>query len=57
MEKIFALPLRSNIGKVPIETYFMLPNRKVTKKIRKHGLHFIKMIPVESRYFLIYHIY
>ncbi|MEG0277447.1 MAG: hypothetical protein RR630_10500 [Coprobacillus sp.] len=52
----FALPLRSNIGKAPIETYFPLPNRKVTKDNRKHGLHYIKMIPIDSKFFSKYFI-
>lgn len=46
----FALPLRSNIGNAPKETYFPLPNRKSTRTNRKHGLHYIKMFPIDSKY-------
>lgn len=46
----FAVPLRSNIsGSAPKETYFPLPPRKTTKSGHRHGLHYIKMFPVDKQ--------
>lgn len=51
----FAVPLRSNIApSVPPEEYFPLPNRSATKPRHHHGLHYIKMFPVEKRFYVRY---
>ena len=48
----FAIPFRSNIaGHRDKVEYFALPPRKETKSKNIHGLHFIKMFPVNSAYF------
>lgn len=47
----FAVPLRSNIPpSAPKDTYFPLPPRKTTKPGHRHGLHYIKMFPIEKQY-------
>ncbi|MDO5449087.1 MAG: hypothetical protein Q4F70_05715 [Clostridia bacterium] len=47
----FAIPFRSNISKTtPKNQYFPLPNRESTKPYNHHGLHYIKMFPVTSKY-------
>lgn len=44
----FAVPLRSNIApSAPKNQYFPLPPRKTTKDHYRHGLHYIKMFPVD----------
>ena len=44
----FAVPLRSNIApSAPKEQYFPLPPRATTKDGYHHGVHFIKMFPVD----------
>lgn len=51
----FAVPLRSNIPpSVPSDQYFALPNRPSTKPRHHHGLHYIKMYPVEKRFYVRY---
>ena len=48
----FAVPFRSNIsGSNDNANYFALPPRKETRKFHRHGLHFIKMLPIEKEYF------
>jgi len=51
----FAIPFRSNIAghREKIE-YFALPPRKETKPFNIHGLHFIKMFPVDKSYLVKY---
>jgi len=51
----FAIPFRSNIaGHRDKFEYFALPPRKETKPKNIHGLHFIKMLPIDSAYFIKY---
>jgi hypothetical protein len=49
----FGLPFRSNIqvNKNTIGTYFPLPNRPTTKPGHAHGLHYIKIFPINARYY------
>ncbi len=51
----FAIPFRSNI---PASTnksqYYPLPPRSSTKPKNRHGLHYIKMFPVSSKYLIRY---
>lgn len=45
----FAVPLRSNISpSTPKEQYFPLPPRSTTKPGYRHGVHYIKMFPVDK---------
>lgn len=47
----FAVPLRSNIApNVPKNQYFGLPPRPTTKPGHRHGIHYIKMFPVQKRF-------
>ena len=47
----FAVPFRSNIApNVPKEQYFALPPRPTTRPRHRHGIHYIKMFPVERRF-------
>ena len=47
----FAVPPRSNIPPSAQKgTYFSLPPRKTTKPGHRHGLHYIKMFPIEKQY-------
>lgn len=47
----FAVPLRSNIPSfVPKSQFFALPPRSTTKPGHRHGIHYIKMFPVDDRY-------
>jgi len=49
--RMFAVPFRSNIaGNVPKDQYFPLPPRSTTKDGNRHGIHYIKMFPVEKRF-------
>ena len=48
----FAIPFRSNIHpSAPKQEYFALPPRPSTKPKHHHGIHYIKMFPVEKKYF------
>ena len=48
----FAIPFRSNIPSgCPDTDCFVLPVRKTTKQGKKHGLHLVKMLPVDKRFF------
>lgn len=50
-KRTFAVPLRSNISPtVPKNQYFSLPPRSKTKPGHRHGLHYIKMFPIEPKY-------
>jgi hypothetical protein len=54
-EQDFAIPFRSNIaGYRDKSEYFALPPRKETKPRNIHGLHFIKMFPINKDYFIRY---
>lgn len=47
----FVVPLRSNISSTtPSVQYFSLPPNSSTKKNRKHGVHYIKLFPVDRQY-------
>jgi len=47
----FAVPLRSNIApNVPKDQYFALPPRPTTKPGHRHGIHYIKMFPIQKKY-------
>lgn len=47
----FAVPFRSNIApNIPKSQYFALPPRPTTKPQHRHGIHYIKMFPVERRF-------
>lgn len=47
----FAVPLRSNISvSTPRYTFFSLPKRKSTKDYHVHGLHYIKLIPIDNHF-------
>lgn len=47
----FAVPFRSNISpNTPKWQYFPLPPRPTTKPKYRHGIHYIKMFPVEKRF-------
>lgn len=52
----FALPFRSNISKsAPKHTYHPLATNFKTKEKNRHGLHYIKALPVDStKYFNVY---
>ena len=44
----FAIPLRSNISpSTPKNQYFPLPTRHTTKDGYRHGIHYIKMFPID----------
>lgn len=47
----FAVPLRSNISpSAPKDQYFPLPPREKTRDGYRHGVHYIKMFPVEKSF-------
>ena len=51
----FAIPLRSNISaNTPKNQYFNLPTRSTTKAGNRHGIHYIKMFPIDKKYLLRY---
>ena len=51
----FAVPIRSNIpAAAPKEQYFALPPRPTTRTYNRHGLHYIKMFPIQKRYQVMY---
>lgn len=46
----FAVPLRSNISPAtPKWQYFPLPPRSTTKPKYRHGIHYIKMFPIDRK--------
>ena len=47
----FVVPIRSNISsKTPKEQYLSLPPNPNTRKGCVHGVHYIKMFPIDSKY-------
>lgn len=51
----FAVPIRSNISpSAPKDQYFPLPPRSTTKPKHRHGIHYIKMFPVNKSIVLRY---
>ena len=47
----FVVPLRSNISpKTPKNQYFSLPPNPKTKPRHSHGIHYIKLFPIDDRY-------
>ena len=47
----FVVPIRSNISsKTPKEQYLSLPPNPNTRKGCAHGVHYIKMFPIDSKY-------
>lgn len=47
----FVVPLRSNISpKTPKNQYMPLPPNKNTKPRHSHGIHYIKLFPIEDKY-------
>lgn len=52
----FALPLRSNLANyTPKEQYFPLPPSRTTQKNKIHGIHYIKMFPVDNKFLKKFH--
>ena len=46
----FVVPLRSNISpKTPKDQYFSLPLNPKTKPCHSHGIHYIKLFPIDNR--------
>lgn len=53
----FVVPLRSNISSTtPSIQYFPLPPNPSTKRYRRHGLHYIKIFPVDRKYLDVYQV-
>ena len=47
----FVVPLRSNIAaNTPKNQYFALPSNSATKSGNRHGVHYIKLFPIDSKY-------
>lgn len=47
----FVIPMRSNISaKTPSKQYFALPPNSNTRKGCRHGVHYIKLFPIETKY-------
>ena len=47
----FVVPLRSNISPAtPKKQYFSLPPNSKTKSHHSHGIHYIKLFPIDSKY-------
>lgn len=47
----FVVPIRSNISaNAPKEQYFALPPNASTKPGKRHGIHYIKMFPIDKKY-------
>ena len=47
----FVIPLRSNISpRTPKNQYFPLPPNPKTKPHHSHGIHYIKLFPIDDRY-------
>ena len=52
VKREFAVPLRSNISaSTPKEQYYSLPPRCTTLPNNKHGIHYLKMVPVQNVFF------
>ena len=53
----FVVPIRSNISSnTPKKQYFSLPTNSVTKTGNRHGLHYIKLFPIDNKYIQKYRI-
>ena len=53
----FVVPLRSNIASnTPKSQYFPLPPNPTTKTGNRHGVHYIKLFPIDSKYIQKYRI-
>lgn len=53
----FALPFRSDISSnTPKSQYLSLPPRPTTKPGRRHGLHYIKLFPIDKQYLEVFKI-
>ena len=51
MALLFVVRLRSNISpKTPKDQYFSLPPKPKTKPRHSHGIHYIKLFPIDDRY-------
>ena len=51
MALLFVVRLRSNISpKTPKNQYFSLPPNPKTKPRHSHGIHYIKLFPIDDRY-------
>ena len=51
MALLFVVRLRSNISpKTPQDQYFSLPPKPKTKPCHSHGIHYIKLFPIDDRY-------
>lgn len=47
----FVVPLRSNLSSsVPKSDCLVLPPNKNTRKHRRHGLHYVKLFPIDKKY-------
>lgn len=56
-ELLFVVPLRSNIAaNTPKNQYFALPPNPATKSGNRHGVHYIKLFPIDSKYIQKYRI-
>ena len=50
----FVVPLRSNIpSNVTKDQYFSLPPNSTTKAGNRHGVHYIKLFPIDNKYLYI----
>lgn len=53
----FVVPLRSNIAaNSPKNQYFALPPNPATRPGNRHGVHYIKLFPIDSKYIQKYRI-
>lgn len=53
----FVVPLRSNIASnAPKDQYFPFPPNPATKDRNRHGVHYIKLFPINSKYIQKYRI-
>ena len=55
MFRDFVVPMRSNISpKVPDSDYFPLPPNRKTKPRFRHGVHYVKIFPIDRKYIDLY---
>lgn len=53
----FVVPIRSNItADTPKNQYFPLPPNAATRQGNRHGVHYIKLFPIDSKYIQKYRI-
>lgn len=53
----FIIPMRSNISaNAPKSQYFPLPPNATTKPGNRHGVHYIKLFPIDKKYIQKYRI-